>query len=134
MDKMDQDFSDLWTEKKEIEERCKMLEGEINQRDFNNRDHQGSGDAELQQENQYLKEQLQYMKDVIQDIESKMNNSNDLQYEAEIKSLRGENSLLKLENFKLKSEGGDRDRNEPSVIRQSSDVSDINNNDNVFNN
>lgn len=76
---MDQDFSDLWTEKKEIEERCKMLEGEINQRDFNNRDHQGNGDAELQQENQYLKEQLQYMKDVIQDIESKMNNSNDLQ-------------------------------------------------------
>ena len=44
--------------------------------------------------------------------------------------------MLKLENFKLKSEGGDRDRdrNEPSVIRQSSDVSDINNNDNVFNN
>jgi len=79
MDKMDQDFSDLWTEKKEIEERCKMLESEMNQRDFNNRDHQGSGDAELQQENQYLKEQLQYMKDVIQDIESKMNNSNDLQ-------------------------------------------------------
>jgi len=45
--------------------------------------------------------------------------------------------LLKLENFKMKSEGGDqdRDRNEPSVIRQSSDVSDIaNNNNNVFNN
>lgn len=71
------------------------------------------------------------MKDVIQDIESKMNNNNDVHLEAEIKSLREENSKLKLENFKIKSEAGDR--NDPSVIRQSSDVSDIAN-DNVFNN
>lgn len=51
MDKMDQDFSDLWSEKKEIEERCKMLESELNQRDFDNRDNQGNHDPELQNEN-----------------------------------------------------------------------------------
>lgn len=51
MDKMDQDFSDLWSEKKEIEERCKMLESELNQRDFDNRDNQGYNDPELQNEN-----------------------------------------------------------------------------------
>lgn len=56
------------------------------------------------------------MKDVIQDIESKMNNNNDVHFEAEIKSLREENSKLKLENFKIKSEAGER--NDPSVIRQ----------------
>jgi hypothetical protein len=56
---MDQDFSDLWSEKKEVEERCKMLESELNQRDFDNRDKQGMSDHELQNENQYLKEQLQ---------------------------------------------------------------------------
>ena len=50
MDKMDQDFSDLWTEKREVEERCKMLENELNQRDFNARGVQS--DETLNDENE----------------------------------------------------------------------------------
>lgn len=64
MDKMDQDFSDLWAEKRETEERCKMLEGELNQRDFNTRDGNQSDDT-LKDENLYLKEQLDFMKTTI---------------------------------------------------------------------
>jgi len=59
------------------------------------------------------------MKSTVIDIESKIN----FHSEAEIKSLREENSKLKLENFKMKGEAGER--NDPSVIRNLSNVSDL---------
>jgi len=49
---MDQDFSDLWEEKKEVVERCKMFEQELNQREFNNERQGGNGEInELALEN-----------------------------------------------------------------------------------
>lgn len=97
---MDQDFSDLWTEKREIEERCKMLENELNQRDFNARGGSQS-DQTLQDENAYLKEQLDFMKNTVKDIEAKIKTQiTDVHSEAEIQSLREENTKLKLENYK----------------------------------
>jgi len=99
MDKMDQDFSDLWSEKKETEERCKMLENELNQRDFNSRGSGGHSDTTLQDENAYLKEQLDYMRNTIKDIDAKIKTQvTDVHSEAEIQSLREENTKLKLEN------------------------------------
>lgn len=101
MDKMDQDFSDLWSEKKETEERCKMLENELNQRDFNSRGGGGPSDQTLQDENAYLKEQLDYMRNTIKDIDAKIKTQvTDVHSEAEIQSLREENTKLKLENYK----------------------------------